>query len=157
MSVKACKICGKQFYIRPSSLKIGWGQYCSMRCKGIDQMNGKSVQCATCGNTIYRTPRNFHRNSVSKKFFCNKRCFAVWKNKTMFVGKGHPLWKSGRSSYRATMLRRGNFPVCASCGFADIRALLVHHIDRNRQNNTPRNLKWLCHNCHYVEHGGKTI
>lgn len=157
MPVRLCTICRKQFYARPSFLKVGWGLYCSMRCKGVDQKNGSEVQCATCGKILYRTPRNFNRKSTTKKFFCNKSCLAIWKNKTIFVGSGHPLWKSGKASYRNTMLRNGKSPICTACGFNDVRALLVHHIDRNRQNNTHQNLKWLCHNCHYLEHEGKTI
>lgn len=157
MPVQVCKICEKQFYVRPSFLEIGWGQYCSQKCKGASQKNGKAKPCASCGKDVYRTPRDFSRNSISKKFFCNKSCFAIWKNKTLFVGSGHPLWKFGHAAYRATMLRRGGSPVCSSCGFNDVRALLVHHKDRNRRNNTPRNLKWLCHNCHYLEHEGRTI
>ncbi len=157
MPLRACKICKNQFYTRPSFLKVGWGRYCSMKCKGVDQKNGKTMRCSTCGNNLYRTPRHFRRNSVTKKFFCNKSCFAVWKNKTLFVGSRHPFWKSGQASYRNTMLRRATSPICDDCGFEDVRALLVHHIDRNRQNNKVHNLKWLCHNCHYLEHEGKTI
>jgi len=155
--MQACKICTKQLYARPRSLKMGWGRYCSMKCKGAGQKNGTKIPCATCGNTLYRTPKNFNRQSTTKRFFCNKSCLAVWKNKTLFVGEGHPLWKSGQASYRNAMLRKGRSPICTVCGFSDVRALLVHHIDRNRQNNALRNLKWLCHNCHYLEHEGKTI
>ena len=157
MAMQACKICRRQFYTRPSFLKIGWGRYCSMQCKGVDQKNGKNVQCATCGKTIYRTPRNFRRKSITKKFFCNKTCLAIWKNKNIFIESEHSFWKSGHATYRAMMLRRGGLPTCVACGFSDVRALLVHHIDRNRKNNIFSNLKWLCHNCHYLEHEGRTI
>ena len=157
MPVKACKICAGSFYTRPSFIKVGWGMYCSMPCKGISQKNGKAMPCATCGRSMYRTPRNFKRKSITKKFFCNKACLAIWKNKTLFVGNRHTLWKSVQASYRAMMLRKRASPLCRFCGFDDVRALLVHHRDRNRQNNTIENLIWLCHNCHYLEHEGRTI
>lgn len=157
MPFQFCIICAKQFRTRPSFIKVGWGRYCSMSCKGKDQKNGKIVFCSTCGRDVYRTPRDFSRKKKSKRFFCNKSCHAVWKNKTLFVGSGHPLWKSGHAAYRAIMLRGDVVPKCNYCGFDDLRALLVHHIDRDRRNNNLRNLQWLCHNCHYLEHGGKTI
>jgi predicted HNH restriction endonuclease len=31
----------------------------------------------------------------------------------------------------------------------------VHHIDKDRTNNTLKNLAWLCHNCHYLVHHDK--
>jgi len=30
--------------------------------------------------------------------------------------------------------------------------LIVHHIDKNRNNNGIENLIWLCQNCHYLVH-----
>lgn len=41
---------------------------------------------------------------------------------------------------------------CAKCGYTDIQALQVHHIDRNRKNNNLDNLQVLCCNCHRLEH-----
>ncbi len=41
---------------------------------------------------------------------------------------------------------------CNRCGFSDIRALEVHHIDRDRSNNKLNNLEILCANCHSIEH-----
>ncbi|TMI15681.1 HNH endonuclease [Candidatus Bathyarchaeota archaeon] len=32
--------------------------------------------------------------------------------------------------------------------------LIVHHVDRNRRNNCPENLKLVCPSCHVKEHGG---
>jgi len=41
---------------------------------------------------------------------------------------------------------------CEVCGFDDIRALVYHHKDRNRRNNTDANPQLLCANCHTIEH-----
>jgi hypothetical protein len=94
---------------------------------------------------------------VSGKFFCGKSCLAIWKNKNILIGEHHGSWKNGANSYRNKLLRSNVSPRCASCGFDDIRALVAHHINRDRTNNHIKNLKWLCHNCHYLEHEGKTI
>ena len=40
---------------------------------------------------------------------------------------------------------------CEICGIAE--PLVVHHIDGNRENNTPENLQVLCWNCHMKIHG----
>ena len=158
MPIKSCHICTKQFYSRPSFFKKGWGRYCSIHCKSEAQKRGKEKLCDTCGKKIYRVKSKLTRASVSKKFFCNKSCFAIWKNKTMFKWEKHPQWKHGRSSYRTMMIRRNKKKIqCTHCAFNDIRALLVHHKDKNRKNNTLKNLLWLCHNCHYLIHDGKTI
>jgi 5-methylcytosine-specific restriction endonuclease McrA len=42
--------------------------------------------------------------------------------------------------------------VCQKCGNTDLRVLLVHHIDKNRNNNNPENLQILCYNCHILVH-----
>lgn len=157
MAQRNCKICGTVFYTKPSHIKLGWGLYCSMLCKGQDEKNGKTVECAICKKAVYRTAKELRKTSVTKKFFCNKSCFAVWKNKNMFVGSGHPGWKDGPSSYRAKLLRSGRIAQCEFCELDDIRALVAHHRDSNRKNNALSNLIWLCHNCHYLLHGRKIV
>lgn len=155
--LRTCGICKKSFRVKRWLVKNGWGIYCSMRCKNEGQKNGEMVLCATCGAGVYRTPKEIRHRSVTNRSFCNKSCLAVWKNKNMFIGRNHNRWKHGGCSYRATFMRRVGNPRCTSCSFQDIRALVVHHIDRNRKNNSLYNLKWLCHNCHFLEHDGKTI
>ena len=146
-----CRICAKSFYAKPGHLKIGWGKFCSRECQFQDQRNGTAVECATCGKTIYRTPKHF-RNSKSRLFFCSRSCLAVWKNRNLIAGERHPNWKHGENAYRDIMKRSGIPAVCRSCGMKDTRVLLVHHIDGNRKNNRIENLMWLCHNCHFLRH-----
>ena len=147
-----CKICSKEFYAKPRHIKIGWGKHCSNQCKFKSQKVGKLVRCAICNKTIYKTPKELKR-SKSKKYFCNKSCFAVWKNKNILFGKNHPRWKDGANAYRAVMARSRIKPVCNVCRKNDERVLVVHHIDKNRQNNSIKNLTWLCRNCHHLVHG----
>jgi len=75
-----CLICGKDFYAKPNHLKVGWGKYCSNKCKFISQKKGKIVECSNCGKRIYRIPSDFI-NSKSGLFFCNKSCHCSWMNK----------------------------------------------------------------------------
>jgi len=41
---------------------------------------------------------------------------------------------------------------CNNCGFDNIKALEIHHKDRNHRNNNPNNLEIFCRNCHKLEH-----
>lgn len=153
MPYVACKQCGKQFYAKPNWLKIGWGKYCSRDCVFESQRKGRLVNCFICGKVVYKSPKILTR-SKSGKFFCSKSCQTVWRN-SVFVGPAHGNWKGGEKSYRETLLRIKNNKICKRCEVNDIRILLVHHLDRNRQNNKVDNLIWLCHNCHYLIHHDK--
>lgn len=41
---------------------------------------------------------------------------------------------------------------CEHCNIDNIILLLIHHIDRDRENNNPSNLQTLCYNCHRLVH-----
>lgn len=43
--------------------------------------------------------------------------------------------------------------VCENCGFVPVHPsqLDIDHIDGNRRNNSPENLKTLCANCHRLK------
>lgn len=93
----------------------------------------------------------FIKKSKSGKFFCNKSCQTIWRNK-YFSGSKHPMWKGGIHSYRTAIKRFGKKTQCKLCNIKDIRLLAVHHLDKNRKNNKKENLIWLCHNCHHLVH-----
>jgi predicted HNH restriction endonuclease len=59
---------------------------------------------------------------------------------------------NGRYSYRSVLTRNGITKVCNSCKTKDERILAVHHIDKDKFNNSLENLVWLCHNCHFLVH-----
>lgn len=153
MPMAKCQICFKQFYIKPSHLKLGWGKYCSIKCRSAAQLKGKIVKCFTCGKEIYRSPKLLSR-SKSKKYFCSKSCQTLWRNK-QYVGELSKKWVNGRNSYRKVLLRNKIKPICKLCNFSDERVLIAHHIDHNRENNKLNNLVWLCLNCHYLIHNFK--
>ena len=76
-----CRVCGKEFYIRPYFSREGWGKYCSKKCKDESQKTGQYVICAYCGEKVYRTLADLRRESKTKTYFCNKSCQCAWKNK----------------------------------------------------------------------------
>ena len=147
-----CRFCKTKFSVRPYFVKVGWGKYCSLKCKNAAQREGKSVTCFTCRKAVYRSRADLSK-SKSEKYFCNKSCQTIWRN-SQYVGSKHLNWKGGFSSYayRNLLKRTSKREVCGSCGITDKRVLVVHHKDRNHRNNKVNNLVWLCHNCHILHH-----
>lgn len=137
--------------MKQSHISRGWGKYCSIECRSKGQLKGKNVNCFLCNKEIYRPPLSIKR-SKSGKFFCNKKCQTIWRNKILFIGEKHANWIHGKSAYRRILKASGSLQMCALCNTSDNRVIIVHHIDKNRNNNTISNLIWLCNNCHYLVH-----
>lgn len=155
MAIVKCKTCSKEFYVKPSHQKRGWGKFCSKVCQAEGQLKGKFVKCHICKNKIYRSPKSLSR-SLSKKFFCSKSCQTLWRN-IEYTGDKSRNWKNGEHAYRSILRRSGRELKCVFCGIIDGRVLAVHHKDHNRSNNNINNLVWLCFNCHYLVHHDEKI
>jgi hypothetical protein len=145
-----CKVCGKEFYVKSTYQKVGWGKYCSISCRNTSQLRGKKVSCQNCNKEIYRSLADI-RHSKSGNSFCCKSCYFKWRNKG-YTQEKHPNWKNGINSYRVMLMRSGREKVCICCNISDIRILAAHHVDHNRENNKLSNLVWVCLNCHYLIH-----
>lgn len=150
MPMVPCVRCSASFYAKPAVLKAGNGRYCSMTCFRGALRRGAEKACDTCGNSSYKQAKDIER-SKSGKFFCSKRCQTLWRNQ-LYVGERHKNFTTGESTYRAVMKRKNVPTCCGLCATKDARVLAVHHIDKNRRNNRPENLSWLCHNCHFLVH-----
>ncbi len=152
MPTVKCGICKRGFYAKPSWIKYGNAKYCSRTCQHEGAKTGKWVTCFTCKKDVYKTLKAI-RISKSKKYFCTKKCQTIWRNSVVYVGKNHSNWKSGEHvEYRNRLLKNGVQQYCRVCKTKDKRILCVHHVDRDRKNNSLSNLTWLCHNCHYLVH-----
>ncbi len=124
-------------------------------------------RCRWCGQ-----PRvDLSRHPAAR--FCSKRCFGLWSaregafplspgSNEFNRGKAprqerHWAWKGDRVSCAAALDRtRKLFPLlkaCERCGRGPSRARITrHHRDRNRLNNDPSNIEFLCVPCHNREH-----
>ena len=153
MPIVNCKLCSSEFYGKPSHIKMGYAKYCSSVCQYKNRKNGKDVFCDVCGKKTYKQLKQLTK-SKSGKFFCSKSCQAVWRNQ-VFVGNKHANWKNGLFAYRSVLTRNKISKFCTLCKTKDIRVLAVHHVDKNRKNNSLSNLAWLCHNCHFLVHHNK--
>lgn len=145
-----CKICNKEFYVKPNHLKLGWGKYCSRKCASLSRRKGQYVICDICGKKIWKMPKDI-RGSKSGKFFCGKSCQTKWRN-GVYSGENHYLWQGGECVYREKLIKSGRKIVCKKCGLTDKRVIIAHHIDKNRKNTNLSNLVWLCRNCHHLAH-----
>ena len=151
--IKKCKICSKEFYVKPWYVNVGWGLFCSSKCHHVSMRNGNVVHCDQCGTEIYRNKTQIN-NSKSGKFFCNKSCQTKWRNK-VFSGDKHKGWIFGETTYRKVIIDSGKKKVCNRCLKHDERVLVAHHLDHNRKNYHIKNLIWLCRNCHFLIHYDK--
>lgn len=151
----ACQICKTNFYVKPFHQKKGWGKYCSKNCQNQAQLTSIYVLCKICSTEIKKTPTQL-KHSKSQNYFCSKSCQTKWRN-TVYVGTKHHSWINGINAYRKIMRRAKTKEICTHCQLADKRVLIVHHLDHDRTNNVVSNLMWLCRNCHYLIHEGKTF
>lgn len=150
MVTVSCQRCKKKFQAKPSHIAYGFAKYCSKHCAYAAARKGKEITCFICSKKVYRAPRMFER-SKSGKYFCSKSCQTLWRNQ-LYVGRKHANYVDGMASYRTLLSRAGTKKECKLCKLNDARAIAVHHVDKNRKNNTVENLVYLCHNCHHLVH-----
>ncbi len=155
MVTKICKKCGKEFLVKPSQLKYGWGKYCSRQCTHKSQIKGEFFKCFICNKELYKSPAK-QRHSKSHKFFCSKSCQIIWRN-SFFSGDKHANWNGGSTTYRNILKNSNKKQMCILCKNDNINVLSAHHIDHNRKNNKISNLTWLCLNCHYLVHHNQDL
>lgn len=142
MRIKAlCKTCGKPF--THISARVNTAKYCSRACLYKAATGSIKVACAVCGKQVLRSPS---RIKSGVRTCCSLKCRGLLNRK---------LNPKTSASVRVFKIRRGELQKCERCGYADhLEILVVHHKNRNRSNNTRRNLEVLCPNCHAIEHYG---
>jgi len=163
---KYCKICGVELLTREKRR----ANLCSENCtKEANHRRGVKVNekrkvggqyfCKFC-NKEMTMPMAHNRT------FCSRVCFGAWVH-LYKSGENSSQWHSGANyqkyppefnyQLRLKVRRRDNF-TCQSCGLIhkgtgpEGRGLLVHHIDRNKNNNSIGNLLTLCNSCHRKLH-----
>lgn len=132
-SVKACKRCGKTFYVHKSV--INRKKYCSKECV----KSRVEMKCKNCGKTYFTRP--FLLKPIGKGVFCCKPCFVQWKKQNS-SGGDNPNWKGGitpvshsvRTSdkyfeWRKKVFNRDGHS-CVICGSDKSGLIHAHHIKR---------------------------
>ena len=98
--------------------------------------------CPVC-NEEFKTQEGHSQEKYTCGYSCSNTYFRSGKNNGQFV--------SGNSAYRSTAFE-AHGRLCNRCNESDYDVLIVHHIDRDRDNNDANNLEVLCANCHMREH-----
>jgi 5-methylcytosine-specific restriction endonuclease McrA len=109
----------------------------------------QKVVCAHCNTSFIKKTSGMI--SKSGLHFCTRAC----KDEAQkYMTEIQPDHYGSSKAYRTKALEFYG-PVCNRCGYNDnVAALVVHHIDRDRDNNELANLEVLCSNCHAIEHYG---
>jgi predicted RNA-binding Zn-ribbon protein involved in translation (DUF1610 family) len=152
----SCDCCGVE-YKKQARLSVGskYEHYCSVSCGNKDNINNTHIEfcCANCGIVFFRTKSKL-KNSKHNIYFCSRACKDKGQSYITEIQPAHYNTGTGKSSYRSKALN--NLPnVCAVCEYDNVDALEVHHIDKDRQNNSLSNLLVLCANCHTLIHKNK--
>ncbi|RZN62187.1 MAG: hypothetical protein EF811_03460 [Methanonatronarchaeia archaeon] len=119
------------------------------------------TRCSYCGASF----RVHSKLDLEKKehVFCSKECRREWLSEAM-SGEGNHQWRGGASfepygtefnEELKEQIRERDEYCCVLCGgSSDGRELSVHHIDRDKTNNSMSNLISLCRSCHQLVHNG---
>ena len=124
--------------------------YCSTDCK--HENDRTIVECAYCKQPVTKT-NSALEGSRSGLYFC---CREHKDLAQRIENNNQELWLPHYGSskeYRAKALREYGRS-CSHCGYDELDINVVHHIDRNRDNNELDNLLVVCPNCHEAIHKG---
>lgn len=136
-----CVICNKPIYKRPSQLQLNKGRaFCGIACYGISSR--KEKPCVVCGKMLMA-----HFNKKT----CSRGCSNVLRTGIKYrIGRPKDKVVHYLALKKRLLKLRGD--KCEKCDYNKIKILQVHHIDRNRENNSLDNLELICPNCHSEEH-----
>lgn len=144
-----CPVCAKKYQMHQYRIDKGTGKYCSQSCYLAARWK-KSDNCEQCKKPI----------KGKQQRFCNERCRKdYWNSHSFHLHKHASIWR------RKLALIKELGSKCVSCGFSDIRALQINHIDPSTKIRASRdlwswsrrfkdweankgNLELLCANCH---------
>jgi len=162
MTIINCFHCNKSVSVKQKEINQGFGKFCSRSCSAQFREKNKkkqepNVKCAICQKDFYKNLSR-QKNSKSGIFFCCR----AHKYEAMKVGGIMEVIfphneSTGIYNYRVIAFRVKP-KICERCGYDhNEAALIVHHKDRNRNNNVIDNLEILCANCHAIEHLGELV
>lgn len=151
-----CLNCNKEVYVENKEIKRGFGKFCGRNCSA--QFNAKNitppapnVKCGYCFKDFYITASRAGR-SKHKIYFCCQQHHDLAQRLGGLVEVLPEHYGTGENYRRTAFAIKPK--VCERCGFDKEAAIIVHHKDRNRDNNDINNLEVLCANCHAIEHWG---
>jgi len=123
------------------------------------------MNCIECGKEL----------TLDRKKFCSYECSEKWWNKKKKASgqkSRYDIEYNNRVKKEALYHYGGNTPKCVVCGYSNIEALEIDHMNNDgqshrkennyasgrqtyiwlRQNNFPEGFQILCANCHKIKH-----
>ena len=97
-------------------------------------------KCPVC-HSLFTTLKGHKREQATCSYGCSNTYFRS--------GEQNGNYKDSPTTYRKTCIKKHG-DACLLCGYSDI--IEAHHIDGNRENNSPKNLVPLCPNHHRLIH-----
>lgn len=121
----------------------------------IGMLKRKAIPCVRCPKKFVPTGTRDMRCPPCRRLHFLESCKKRWHR--TYVKKGYNqkgennnAWSGGSSpQYYQQVAFKAHGRKCMRCGK---KAVLVHHKDENRKNNSPSNLEVLCKRCHQLEH-----
>lgn len=159
-----CEQCGIFFDVIPS--RRGKARFCTIYCANLWQTNNPYIgrrkkyiekKCLYCGAKFEVQP-----SRVKKILFCSKQCSFAWRAEHT-SGDKNPNWSGGKSrepytydwrKISAEIIKRDGRCMNPYCR-GECSSLQVHHINYDKQDNSPENLLTLCAKCHAQSNFGR--
>lgn len=158
-----CLNCGKEANIENKEIARGFGKFCNRKCSATYNANHRpkpepNVSCAHCGVKFYVNDSK-KKNSKSGLYFCCRAHKDVAQRIGGIKEIMPPHYGIGTGEHRYREIAFAAKPKkCERCGYDKHEAgIVVHHKDRNRENNDISNLEVLCAICHNIEHWGEKV
>lgn len=153
MPVLVCQHCSNPYRCDPGIADKS--KYCSRGCYHSASIGRTShlrhqvdLVCQHCGQSYQRDPC-----TAGKSYYCSASCRSKSVAARQPGGDGAYRWKNGIGIYQA-IGRLSHGRLCQQCGGTGRE---VHHIDKDRTNNAPGNLRVLCVSCHRRTHRPRRI
>lgn len=155
-----CEVCDKEFYVKPSYVKLGGGKYCSRVCQGKARQTRESRKCLICEKEFYVKPSHL-------KYGRGKYCSKICQGKTI-KGPGNPMWNGGikRDGQGYLRMLAPDHPAADSMGYVFQHRIImeqsldrylklgevVHHENEDASDNRPENLRLFENNAEHMKH-----
>lgn len=145
-----CDYCDTEFS-RQKSLYKSEHHGCTRLCISFLKETKVKLKCSHCSSEIIKKRANL-ANSIHSKYFCDRECKEAGQRYIKEIQPDH--YGTGEANYRERALKEYGAK-CNRCDYSEnIAAIVVHHINHNRKDNSLGNLEVLCANCHAIEHWG---
>ena len=167
MALTRCAYCGKEIRRKPSQIRRSGACYCSPECHNKAMKKGVTVLCDWCGTPFYKPPSKL----CSKVNLCSSVCRNLWLGRRNIEIMNKPGHSKGHKAPHLSRLNAKRNPAARlavnpsrvpSQRYRKIaerkigRKLrpgeVVHHINGNRSDNRPENLRVMTRSEHSQLH-----